>query len=273
MNCIPPGLGDQCENTVRLMIPDLDLTGFCEAPSRLALWIKVITEQQIETVAEVGVYRGAFAEALLSHCPGITTYYLIDPWRHLENWNKPANKDDGTFDEYFDEVITRTAPWDDKRVILRGRTTEVIDSIPDGSLDLAYVDGDHTLHGISIDLIRTWQKLRPGGLLGGDDFSHTIWQHHRSFEPTLVFPFAVYFAEAVGAPIAALPNNQFLIHKVDAGFAFHDPTGDYRDLTLRAALAQANHWSQPHSWAVATRRLARRLTNRFRHSSAPVARP
>jgi Methyltransferase domain len=252
------------------MTPDLDLAALCKESSRLALWTKAITEQQVQTVAEVGVYRGRFAEALLSHCPGISTYYLIDPWRHLENWNKPSNKDDATFDEYFEEAMTRTAPWENKRIVLRGRTTEIIDSISDGSLDLAYVDGDHTLHGISIDLIRTWPKLRPGGLLGGDDFSPTIWQHAEIFEPTLVFPFAVYFAEAVGAPIAALPNNQFLIHKLNTGFAFHDPTGEYETLTLRAAFAPAIQRPQPHSPANATRRFARRLRNGLRHSIASV---
>ena len=256
-------------------MPDLDLAGLCKESSRRALWTKVITEHQVETVAEVGVYRGVFAKRLLKNCPGITTYYLIDPWRHIENWDKPLNEDDGTFDGYFEQAMTRTAPWESKRIVLRGRTTEVIDAIPDGSLDLAYVDGDHTLHGISIDLIRTWQKVRSGGLLGGDDFTPTVWQHTKSFEPTLVFPYAVYFAEAMGAPIAALPDNQFLIHKVDTGFAFHDPTGDYGDLTLRKALGspQAIHWSHRHAWTAATRRLARRLGNRFNHSNVPAARP
>jgi Methyltransferase domain len=250
---------------------DLDLAGLCKEPSRLALWTKIIAEQRVERVAEVGVYRGAFAKALLSRCPGITTYYLIDPWRHLENWNKPANKDDAIFDEFFEETMTRTAPWEGKRIVLRGRTTEVIDSVPDESLDLAYVDGDHTLHGISIDLIRTWQKIRPGGLLGGDDFCPTIWQHSKEFEPTLVFPLAVYFAEAVGAPITALPNNQFLIQKLDIGFAFHDPTGDYMDLTLRAALAETIHGPERHAWARATRRLGGRLKARLGHPRTRVA--
>jgi hypothetical protein len=242
------------------MISDLDLEGLTQAPTRIALWTRVITQQQVRTIAEVGVYRGAFAEALLRGCPDIGTYYLIDPWRHLDDWNKPTNTDDDRFQKFFDEVMTRTAPWEAKRVVLRGRTTEVIDAIPDGSLDLAYVDGDHTLHGIAIDLIRTWQKVRPGGLLGGDDFSRSIWQHDESFEPTLVFPFAVYFAEAVGAPIVALPHNQFLIHKVASGFAFHDPIGDYGEPTVRAALAaHGPGWPRRHlpSWAGAKYRLAR----------------
>ena len=76
--------------------------------------------------------------------------------------------------------------------------------------------------------------MRPGGYIGGDDFTPTIWQHNTSFEPTLVFPFAVYFAEAMGATIFALPNSQFCMQKTGREqFSFVDLTGDYRDLTLR----------------------------------------
>jgi len=43
-----------------------------------------------------------------------------------------------------------------KRIILQGKTTEVIDQINDNELDFAYIDGDHTLKGITIDLIHTY---------------------------------------------------------------------------------------------------------------------
>jgi hypothetical protein len=83
------------------------------------------------------------------------------------------------------------------------------DQIADGGLDFAYIDADHTLKGIAIDLIRVYPKVRSGGFLGGDDFTRSVWEHNTRFEPTLVFPFAVYFAEAVGATIYALPYSQF----------------------------------------------------------------
>ena len=121
-----------------------------------------------------------------------------------------------------------------KRVILRGTTTEVVDQIPDGELDLAYIDADHTLKGIAIDLIRVYPKVRVGGFLGGDDFTRSVWEHKTTFEPTLVFPFAVYFAEAVGATIYALPYSQFCLQKTGSPqFAFVDLTGHYDDLGLR----------------------------------------
>jgi methyltransferase family protein len=166
---------------------------------------------------------------------------MIDPWRHLDDWNKPANRDDDTFQRFFEETIRNTRAHEERRVILRGRTTEVIDRIPDCSLDFAYVDGDHSLRGITIDLLRVYPRIRDGGWIGGDDFSPSIWQHEQQYEPTLVFPFAVYFAEAVGSRIYGLPHGQFLIEKrhYDA-FEFVDLTGTYghRDL-----LSQMSHRS------------------------------
>ena len=192
------------------------------------------------------MFRGDLAERLLRDCGSIRTYYMVDPWRHLEDWNKPANTDDERFEEMLREVRSKTEFAADRRVILRGKTTEVIDQIPDGSLDFAYIDGDHTLRGITVDLIRLYPKVRDGGSIGGDDFSATIWQHKRHFEPTLVFPFAVHFAEAVDEPIIALPFDQFLIVKdPGAHFEFTDTTGTHGELSLAGQLDQAAAGTAP----------------------------
>jgi hypothetical protein len=208
-----------------------------EAANRLDLWTRFADETGARRVAEVGVYRGQFAARMLDDCPGIETYYMVDPWRNLDDWNKPANKSDAVFEGFYRESMERTSAHEDKRVVLRGTTTEVVDQVPDGSLDLAYIDGDHTLRGITVDLIAWWPKIRAGGRLGGDDFSPTIWQHDPAYEPTLVFPLAVHFAEAVGARIYGLPHKQFLIEKTaDSGHAFVDLTGRYGDLELKRQL-------------------------------------
>jgi len=189
-------------------------------------------------MAEVGVYQGDFAAAVLKGCERVTRYYMIDPWRHLDDWNKPANQNDTVFEEFFRQANEKTDFAAGRRVILRGKTVEVIDQIPNGELDLAYIDGDHTLRGITIDLIRVYPKVRAGGFVGGDDFNRSIWQHNTSFEPTLVFPFAVYFAEAVDATIYGLPNSQFCLQKTNGQqFAFIDLTGHYTGVGLRDEFA------------------------------------
>jgi len=185
-------------------------------------------------MAEVGVYQGDFAAILLRRCQGLSAYYMVDPWRHLNDWDKPANQDDAVFEKFFLETKAKTDFAGAKRLILRGKTTEVIEQIKDDELDLAYLDADHTLKGIAIDLIRVYPKVRTGGFLCGDDFNRSVWEHTTGFEPTLVFPFAVYFAEAVGAKIYALPHSQFCIYKSSGEqFAFVDLTGNYGYMGLR----------------------------------------
>jgi hypothetical protein len=209
-----------------------------KSQSRVEFWVEFIRSTRAQRMAEVGVYRGDFAAFVLQRCEVLSRYYMIDPWRHLNDWNKPANHDDSVLDRFFEEAKAKTDFAAAKRVILRGKTTEVVDGIADGELDLAYVDADHTLKGIAIDLIRLYPKLRIGGFLGGDDFTRSVWEHKTSFEPTLVFPFAVYFAEAVGATVYALPRSQFVIQKTDGTrFAFVDLAGEYVDIGLRNQFA------------------------------------
>ena len=195
-----------------------------DTSDRLELWTNFVNENKCSRVAELGVYKGDFAATLLDACPSIEQYLMIDPWRNLSDWNKPANKDDDTVEAFYKETMEKTDFAKEKINVLRGKTTEVVGEIENDSLDFIYIDGDHTLKGISIDLINIWSKVKSNGFIGGDDFSPTIWQHGPSFEPTMVFPFAVYFAEAMQTKIYGLPFGQFLITKDSTGFEFVDLT-------------------------------------------------
>ena len=206
------------------------------------LWVELINSFKVRSIVEVGVFRGDFAEAILKGCDCIEKYYMVDPWRNLDNWNKPANVADDVFEGYYNDSMQRTEFAADRRVVLRGTTTEVIDEIPDGEIDLIYIDGDHTLRGIAIDMVAYAPKVREGGLIGGDDFCPSIWQHVPRFEPTLVCPFAAHFAEGTRSPIHALPHEQFLITGVNTsgeppGFEFVDHTGSFSgDFSLKPHL-------------------------------------
>lgn len=222
------------------------------AADRPGLWSAFLNRVDARTALEVGVFRGQFAQMLLDATPTLERYYMLDPWRHLEDWAKPANRNDRTFERFYQEAMERTEAHAEKRVVLRGRTTEVIDEIPDESLDFAYIDGDHTLRGITIDLIRVARKVKPGGWIGGDDLHPSIFHHGPDFEPTLVFPYSVYFAEALGTPFYALPFRQFVMPKSGDGHRFVDLTGGFGDLGLKAQFDAST--AGPEPTAVGTRK-------------------
>lgn len=214
---------------------------------RLSYWAEFINSNGISRMAEIGVWRGQFAEAMLQRCPGLEHYYLIDPWRRLDDWNKPLNEDD--LEAALAETRRRLAPFEGKCTYLRGRTAEVAGQLPE--IDLAYIDGDHTLRGIAVDMLKVWPKIRPGGWLAGDDFTESIWAHGRQYEPSMVFPFAVHFAEGVGCPIEAPGGAQFVIAKTDGGFSFTDAEGRYSSTELRA---QSSPRSLVERWTGSLRR-------------------
>lgn len=206
-----------------------------KSQNRYMLSSQLIKAFQVKAIAEVGVFRGKLAKYLLENNHSILTYTMIDPWKKLPDWNKPANKDDKIFEEYYKETLRNTDFAKEKRRILRGKTHEVKDQIENDFLDFAYIDGDHTLRGISIDLINMWPKVKKSGFIMGDDFTPSIWQHNLKYEPTMVFPFAIYFAEAMNVKVYGLPFNQFLIVKQQTGFQFIDLTnGKYSNRNLRS---------------------------------------
>src|SRR5271166_1755586 len=90
--------------------------------SRVEFWIDFIRSTQVERMVEIGVYEGDFAVDILRRCENVSKYYMIDPWKHLADWNKPANQDDGRFEKMFQSVRSKTDFAQSRRVILRGKT-------------------------------------------------------------------------------------------------------------------------------------------------------
>jgi hypothetical protein len=201
--------------------------------SRQEMWHNFLNAQHTRAMAEIGVWKGDFAANILASISHLEIYFMIDPWANLPDWNKPYNVKPEIFESIYQEMLDKTDFATEKRKILRGRTKEVIHKIPDESLDFIYIDGDHTLRGITIDLITLWPKIKQGGFIGGDDFTATPWQHDVAYEPTMVCPLSIYFSEAMNVPIMAPGFCQFLIQKDDRlGFSFLDLRGDYQDLSL-----------------------------------------
>ncbi|MEM1024818.1 MAG: class I SAM-dependent methyltransferase [Myxococcota bacterium] len=199
-----------------------------------------LEEFRPQRCAELGVWKGTFSASVLKACASVQSYYMIDPWRPLDAWKKPKNLSRETLLDAKERAIEATEFAADRRTVLQGTTLEVMDRIPDGSLDFVYVDGDHTLRGMTLDLISIIPKLKPSGVLAGDDLSTSLWQHGPEYEPSCVFPFAVHFAEAHHRLFVALPFEQYAILPGQA-FRMIDTTGRYADVSLKSALALPWH--------------------------------
>jgi Methyltransferase domain len=126
--------------------------------------------------AEVGVWRGRFSAAIVDVVQP-RVLHLIDPWEFFGN--KPGSIYGGTIaqdqhdmDTIYGEVQRRFARElaNGSVVLHRARSADVAAQLEDGSLDWVYIDGDHSYEGVRTDLAAFATKVRPGGLITGDDY-------------------------------------------------------------------------------------------------------
>lgn len=125
---------------------------------------------------EVGVYRGALAACVLRELPGLT-WYMVDRWAPPPRGSSYAQSGDSVsrlgstaFDEVYCDAIARTSFADDRRVICRGDSTVQAELIAPKSIDLVFIDGDHSDQGVTDDLVAWHDRVKPGGWLGGHDW-------------------------------------------------------------------------------------------------------
>ena len=119
---------------------------------------------------EVGVLHGHFALVTLAQWERCEKYYLIDPYRHQNNYLDAANKDNLTQEVIYQNAILTLAPFREKVEWLRMLSEEAVKFIPDDSVDFVYIDARHDYCAVTEDLELFWPKLRVGGIMAGHDY-------------------------------------------------------------------------------------------------------
>lgn len=131
-------------------------------------------------VAEIGVAYGLHATHILSSFPDIR-YVGIDPYLPGYDPSDVFERDvakgyqtepDQAFESLFtdvEELLTKNFPG--RATILREPSEMAHTKIGDDSLDLVFVDGNHTFEAVQSDIRNWFPKIRSGGLLIGDDWS------------------------------------------------------------------------------------------------------
>lgn len=126
--------------------------------------------------AEIGVERGEYAEHLLQQCPDLSLL-CVDAWQAYRGYREHVSQE--KVDGLKRDAHLRLQPYQGRVTIRQGWSTEVAATVPDGSLDLVYIDGNHTLPHVIADLAAWAPKVRPGGLIAGHDYGRQSVGHVR----------------------------------------------------------------------------------------------
>jgi len=131
--------------------------------------------------AEVGVHRGDLSALIVKHLRP-RRLHLIDPWRYAtsdrykDTWHGgDVGGDQRNMDRRYRGVLARFRRPIKKGVVVvhRGASVAMAAEIADGSLDWVYIDGDHAYEAVVADIAAYVPKVRPGGVIAGDDYGGT----------------------------------------------------------------------------------------------------
>jgi len=154
--------------------------------------IKTIKENDLKIGVEIGVKRGQNIAKILKECPDFI-FHAVDCWDpklQYINWGKGAQ----VVNEKFFNKILHAYP---KNIFKhKGYSVPVSTEFADESVDLIFVDGDHSYEGCKTD-IETWlPKLKTGGFMAGHDYGHVRFPGVKQSVDE-IFPNAQIFGDMV----------------------------------------------------------------------------
>ena len=118
---------------------------------------------------EVGVAQGRFAGHILGTNPGVTMLYGVDPYKPLRDYRDYTKI--STFQKLKDDAYERVKPFGNRHEFLHTISMEAVKQFNDDYLDFVYIDGNHDYDHVTEDITEWLKKLKPGGIMSGDDYA------------------------------------------------------------------------------------------------------
>lgn len=128
-------------------------------------------------IVEIGVWMGrsaVFTAQCIKDSGKDITYTVIDTFKGSQNETEHINTvadHGGSIRHIFDE---NTKHLKDYMRVKEMTSSEAAEWFTDRSLDLVFIDGDHSFDGVYSDIMNYLPLIKKGGTLAGDDY-HPVW--------------------------------------------------------------------------------------------------
>jgi hypothetical protein len=124
--------------------------------------------------AEVGVFWGHFAQIMAEEFAP-AKLHLVDPWHrlhgeHYPDWGRYTNFGQLTTAETLEAARALERQHPDVVRVHVDFGADFMAKKPDGHFDWVYLDAHHRYEEVKADVEAIWPKIKPGGLLVGDDY-------------------------------------------------------------------------------------------------------
>jgi glycosyltransferase involved in cell wall biosynthesis len=120
---------------------------------------------------EVGSWKGkssSYMAVEIANSGKNIQFYCVDTWRGSVE-HQQANQHE--LDRLYDIFCENMSPLREHHVPLRTTSLEAAKKFPDASLDFVFIDASHEYSDVLDDIKAWWPKVKPGGIMAGDDFN------------------------------------------------------------------------------------------------------
>jgi len=114
---------------------------------------------------EIGVAEGVFSEALCKGIPNLELY-CVDYWTPYRGNRWGGSRDRN--EHHFKAATERLAKYNTH--IIKEMSMDAVKRFRNETLDFVYIDSNHAFDYVMQDLIEWTKKVRPGGIVCGDDY-------------------------------------------------------------------------------------------------------
>ncbi len=113
---------------------------------------------------EVGVWAGGLSSIFLRNFDGLVLY-MVDCFLASNLGDNEKTQ------KAMKAAFADTVEYEDRRIMLIGKSLQVAHLIQDKSLDFVYIDAAHDKESVTNDISTWYPKVKKGGVISGHDYS------------------------------------------------------------------------------------------------------
>lgn len=127
------------------------------------------------TGVEIGVELGEFSDRLLRETE-LSRVFSIDPWEYQDGYMDISNVDNNQQNRRYVNTVVKLSVYGTRSVCMRMYSSEAGKMFSDSSIDVVYIDANHSFGSCSQDLSVWWPLISPGGIFSGHDYIDGVFE-------------------------------------------------------------------------------------------------
>ncbi len=136
----------------------------------------LINKFNLKKMCEIGVAFAGHADAILSKTD-IDKFYAVDSYQLSETTTDNftfdgINYNQNHYNDLYEFAKKRLERFEDRSVFIRKTSEEASLMFDDDSIDIVFIDGEHTYSAIKNDINKWQSKVKMGGIISGHDYNH-----------------------------------------------------------------------------------------------------